>query len=79
MNPLPKENIMTKTDEIRSAMLEELTNHGIIDPTPDQQVSFLEGLRAAWREDADENPVKREYQRAVQDEIERLWPETTRP
>lgn len=70
---------MTKNAEIISAMLEELANHGITDPTPDQQVSFLEGLRAAWREDADENPVKREYQRAVQEEIERLWPETTRP
>lgn len=63
---------MDKTEEIRDAMFAELAKHGIPNPTLDQQVAFLEGLRQAWLEDADENPMKREYQRAVQQEINRV-------
>lgn len=63
---------MTKNAEIVAVMFTELAAHGITAPTLDQQVAFLEGLRQAWLEDADENPMKREYQRAVQEEINRL-------
>jgi hypothetical protein len=63
---------MDKTQEIRDAMFAELAANGIPFPTLDQQVAFLEGLRTAWLEDADENPMKREYQRAVQSEIDRI-------
>lgn len=63
---------MDKTAEIRDAMFAELASHGILNPTLDQQVAFLEGLRQAWLEDADENPMKREYQRAVQSLIDRI-------